>query len=215
MCCRAEAHHALVVRQFPTNKEGTPLLRGMYKHVANATEKECGDRSKELTFDAYSNGDIVFTMGLVDTLRQIRLGWAREVAAGARKGVLIVGKRTNTEFHSQALATDDDVVKLAKSGKLFQSDAQDYFLYSRGARDWNIMPDFVVGRRAYDNWLVDNAYHDAGMDLIDASNTVLAVHLTAADGTHVRLCLSFLSLSLSFSVRVGVFALVAAAGAGP
>ena len=160
----------------------------MYKHVANATETQCGRASKELVFDSYANGDIVFTMSLVDTLRQIRRGWAREVAAGARKGLLIVGKRTNTEFHSQVLESDEDVVKLAKNGKLFQADAQDYFLYSRAARDWNLMPGFVVGRRAYDNWLVDNAYHDEGMDLIDASNTILAVHLTAADGNKANAC---------------------------
>jgi len=30
--------------------------------------------------------------------------------------------------------------------------------------------------------LVDNSYHDDKMDLIDATNTILALHLTASDG---------------------------------
>lgn len=74
------------------------------------------------------------------------------------------------------------MVDLSKKGKFFRNDAEDYFIYSRGSRDWNMMPNFVVGRRAYDNWLVDNSYHDSQMDLIDASNTITALHLTCADG---------------------------------
>ena len=137
---RAEEHHVLVVRTFSTNRRGTPLLGGMYKHVANATESKCGAHSKDVTFDSYANGDIVFTMSLVDTLQQVRRGWGRELAAGARKGILIVGKRTNVDFHSQPLESDGDVNALAKTGKLFQNDAQDFFFYTRAARDWDMMP---------------------------------------------------------------------------
>lgn len=153
----------------------------MYKHVANATEATCGKRS-DIVFDAYANGDIVFTKGLVDTLAQVKNGWGREIASGARRGVMIVGKRTNVDYHSQNLTNDDEVVQLSKMGQVFQNDAEDYFLYSRGSRDWDLIPDFVVGRRAYDNWLVHNAHHDEAMDVIDASDTVLGLHLTAADG---------------------------------
>ena len=153
----------------------------MYKHVANATEATCGKRS-DIVFDAYANGDIVFTKGLVDTLAQVKNGWGREIASGARRGVMIVGKRTNVDYHSQNLTNDDEVVQLSKMGQVFQNDAEDYFLYSRGSRDWDLIPDFVVGRRAYDNWLVHNAHHDEAMYVIDASDTVLGLHLTAADG---------------------------------
>lgn len=179
---KAEVHGVIAVRKFESNKHGTPLLSYMYKHVAATTDSQCGP-PKQMVFDSYANGDIVFTMGLVDTLTEIRRGWAREVAAGARKGVLVVGKRTNVEYHKQEFVTDKDVSDFAKKGTLFQNDAEDYFLYTRGSpRSWDLMPNFVVGRRAYDNWLVDNSYHDRGMDLIDATNTILAMHLTAADG---------------------------------
>ena len=56
------------------------------------------------------------------------------------------------------------------SGKLFANDAEDYFIYSRGGEDWSHIPDFVVGRRAYDNWLVDHAYHDPLVDLVDGTS---------------------------------------------
>ena len=45
------------------------------------------------------------------------------------------------------------------------------------------MPAFVVGRVAYDNWLTQNSLTDASVDMIDATNTILALHLTAGDGT--------------------------------
>lgn len=153
----------------------------MYQHVVNVTESTCGKR-RDIVFDAYANGDIVFTKGLVDTLAQVKKGWGREIASGARRGVMIVGKRTNVDYHSKNLTNDDEVVQLSKQGHVFQNDAEDYFLYSRGSRDWDLIPEFVVGRRAYDNWLVHNAFHDEAMDIVDASNTVLALHLTCADG---------------------------------
>jgi hypothetical protein len=53
---------------------------------------------------------------------------------------------------SDPLENDAQVVEKSKLGTLFQNDAEDYFIYSRGARNWDMMPRFVVGRRAYDNW---------------------------------------------------------------
>jgi hypothetical protein len=153
----------------------------MYQHVANATEATCGKR-RDVVFDAYANGDIVFTKGLVDTLAQVKEGWGREIASGARRGVMLVGKRTNVNYLSENLTNDDEVVQLSKQGQVFRNDAEDYFLYSRGSHDWDLIPEFVVGRIRYDNWLVHNAFHDEAMDIVDASNTVLALHLTAADG---------------------------------
>ena len=51
------------------------------------------------------------------------------------------------EFHSETLDTDVDVSNLAKKGKLANSDAEDYFFFSRGAvPQWNRLPGFVVGR---------------------------------------------------------------------
>ena len=68
-----------------------------------------------------------------------------------------------------------------------------------------VVAGFVVGRRAYDNWLVDNAFHDEGMDLIDASNTILAVHLTAADGNKVT-ALTVFSIAPFMCMRACLFA---------
>mmetsp|Transcript_35007 Transcript_35007/g.56529 ORF Transcript_35007/g.56529 Transcript_35007/m.56529 type:complete len:274 (+) Transcript_35007:654-1475(+) len=156
------------------------------RHVQEKTDAHkttCGILGGGFVFDSYTNGDIVYTMGLVDTLKEIKKIWSRDIAARKRQGILVVGKRTNVEFYTtDSLDSDQQVQAKARKGTVFQNDAEDYFIYSRGARDWNMMPHFVVGRRAYDNWLVDNAFHDETIDLIDASNTILALHLTASDG---------------------------------
>ena len=46
--------------------------------------------------------------------------------------------------------------------------------------DWSTLPPYVIGRRAYDNALVDWAFHNAV--LVDATDTIKAVHQTLADG---------------------------------
>jgi len=158
---KAAARQILPVRQFETNAQGTPMLSFMYAHVQTQTssnKSNCTHTSRRsgMAFDAYLNGDIVFTAALIETLAAIEHHWS-----GRKRGVLLVGRRTNVNFHAaDTLGSDAATVQMSKQGTIFQTDAQDYFIYSRGTRDWTKMPYFVVGRRAYDNWLVDNAFHD-------------------------------------------------------
>ena len=46
---------------------------------------------------------------------------------------------------------DDKVLGMARRGTLFQTNAQDYFIMRLGSLDWGSIPDFVIGRPAYDN----------------------------------------------------------------
>jgi hypothetical protein len=56
-----------------------------------------------------------------------------------------------------------------------QEAAQDYFIVTRDAYQWSThVPPFVVGRVAYDNWLLDYAIHH--FDSIDVTATVTAIH---------------------------------------
>ncbi len=63
----------------------------------------------------------------------------------------------------------------------FQDDAQDFFIVRRGTFPWSTIPEFVVGRPAYDNWLLDYAEHH-DFDTVDLSKTVHAIHQTGVDG---------------------------------
>jgi len=75
------------------------------------------------------------------------------------------------------------VAKAQSHGDLFGTDAQDFFIVTRGAFNWSDIPDFVVGRPGYDNWLVDYIYHKHEThSLIDITNTTSAIHQTGEDG---------------------------------
>ncbi|KAK3599737.1 hypothetical protein CHS0354_037210, partial [Potamilus streckersoni] len=59
---------------------------------------------------------------------------------------------------------------------LFAAYAEDYFITST-SYPWKDIPDIVIGRRAYDNWLVLNA-RTMMHRVLDATETILAVHQT-------------------------------------
>ena len=180
---KAAARNIITVREFDTNSQGTPVLRSMFQHVLAKTRQKQHACETEpdggFIFDGYFNGDIIFTSALVETLRVVRGHWRNARDIGGRPNVLLVGRRTNVDFHAhETIDSDAACLEKAKKGVLFLSHAQDYFIYSRGTRDWGKMPGFVVGRRAYDNWIVDNTFHgtDTGtLSLIPCSGAAMRV----------------------------------------
>ena len=73
------------------------------------------------------------------------------------------------------------VASFRARGAVFQDNAQDYFFITRGTWRWEDIPDFVPGRAAYDNWLVDHSYRDQ-VESINVSRCVAAIHQTGSDG---------------------------------
>lgn len=49
------------------------------------------------------------------------------------------------------------VKTIIAKGTLFTTNAQDYFISTKNGYPWDTIPDFVVGRVGYDNWLVVTA----------------------------------------------------------
>ena len=58
---------------------------------------------------------------------------------------------------------------------------QDYFFIARNHFTWDKVSDVVIGRPAYDNFLVDTALRH-NVSVVDATATLLALHQTGADG---------------------------------
>jgi hypothetical protein len=94
---------------------------------------------------------------------------------------------------------DSLVHRLLPMSKEFQDDAQDFFIILPGTFNWDVIPDFVIGRPGYDNWLVDYAFHNS-IDLVDVTRTVHAIHQSGVDGNKaghtVRACCSALFSSV-------------------
>ena len=98
--------------------------------------------------------------------------------------VLIIGRRRNLDMSRYNIGDGSDVATVTKMGclrKLFHPRAIDYFIISRYGFNWDAMPEFVVGRVGYDNWLVGTAIR-LGFNVVDASNNILAVHQVGSDG---------------------------------
>lgn len=119
----------------------------------------------------YYNSDILFNG--TEFLRTVDA-----LVEASRSGVLssrflAVGYRRNVRWN---VSTEWD--ELVGASVRFQDDAQDFFIASNGVWDWSAIPDLVIGRRAYDNWLVQRAVRTEGVDAVDVSATLTALHLT-------------------------------------
>ena len=64
---------------------------------------------------------------------------------------------------------------------MFQTNALDYFITTHSGYPWRSIPNFVVGRVGYDNWLVVTAIR-RNISVIDATLTLSALHQTGLDG---------------------------------
>ncbi len=150
-----------------TSKHGVPILRHMFIDAQTKFNS---------TFYCYSNGDILFDMRFIDTLKVLR-----EMTDKLKK-VLIVGQRSNYQLTAnQRINSIEEVTELAKNAKLFSTNAEDYFISTRDGYPWETIPDFVVGRIGYDNWLVVTAITKE-IVVIDTTKTILALHQTGKDG---------------------------------
>ena len=147
---------------------GVPVLKYMYRDVKERFNS---------TFYAYSNGDILYTYSLINTLLELVMS-----DMNLDEPLLIVGRRINVlNVTTEEAASWESLDKIAMDrGKLFSTDAEDYFVTS-DSFPWEAVDEVVIGRPAYDNWLVMFA-RGCGIKTIDVTKTVLAVHQTDSKG---------------------------------
>ncbi len=150
------------------NKRGTPFWKDMYFKACQLSHS---------SFYAYSNGDILYNEGLVNTLKYIEKNLDKYGAT------LLVGRRTNViidEHDSTPMYKSKYIAGLArKSGKLYRYDAEDYFIIGHPlAFPWHAIKNVVIGRPAYDNYIVGVSCQSSHVTVIDATSTVLAVHIS-------------------------------------
>lgn len=207
LCQSLGIPNASIVREFGTNPHGTPKVRSLFEFMESVLRNRNIDNcaTKGVSFIGYANADIMFDSTLLRTLETIRRAIGNTTKASMKTGkaiadkVLIVGRRTNVERiwnlenqtsnHSTANAffnrsTADTFVKeLNASGNLFRTDAQDYFFFTPQTFYWDEIPNFVVGRPGYDNWLVDYVYHKKFThSVVDGTLSIRAIHQTGEDG---------------------------------
>jgi len=117
----------------------------------------------------YVNCDIILTPDFCNAV---------QIVGGAHASFLMIGRRWDTAIVKPidfaAPRWSDEIRQLARETK-DQRDGWwiDYFCFTRNL--YKQIPAFVIGRVHWDNWLVWKALH-SGVAVIDASNSVVAVH---------------------------------------
>jgi hypothetical protein len=109
---------------------------------------------QHVVFDGFVNGDVLLSTGLVNAVDYITKIWSGEILSKERH-VVLVGRRTDAVVLPDPansggdppakvnVATVSDIDALASHGKLVGGDTQDWMLFSRGAFDWDEIPDFI------------------------------------------------------------------------
>ncbi|ELT89173.1 hypothetical protein CAPTEDRAFT_221789 [Capitella teleta] len=156
-----------------SNRFKTPFLKDMYLHA---------EKHYRTHFYGYSNGDLLFDQGLLDTLTDLH-------TALPHNRSMVVGRRTNyvlKDFDKdlEDLTTIKDFAaaqkERAESVRVFKAVAIDYFISNRGGVNWQKLPNFVIGRAGYDNYLIFFARKHCKAVVVDASRTIRALHLQGA-----------------------------------
>ncbi len=164
-----------IVRAVPkVNEFGTPYLKEMYQAAMKMSQSH---------FYGYINGDILFTEALINTLQVV----SKDRIVNTKACSMVIGIRTNVNIDSNAKTPFykfTDIEKAAtERGVVFQNDAQDYFMMACPRFPWKLIPDLVIGRPAYDNYLVAMATKYR-VRLVDATPTILALHQTDLEGNY-------------------------------
>ena len=151
------------------NPSGAPFLKDMFKTVFEKYNS---------TFYGFANGDLLFNDGLIETLTEIK-----RMLKHLQNNVLIIGTRTNVELINRINATrvfaKENLHYLASErGELYIPLSEDYFFFTRDhSLNWSSLADVVIGRVAYDNYLVAMAISQ-NVNTIDATDTLLSIHIS-------------------------------------
>ena len=161
-------HGWVILPLTPTAAGGAPVLKFMFSEVMKKFNS---------TLYGYANGDILFGDDLLQTLSAVH-----KTCSSQTSPLLVVGVRTNiVNVTALEAASFKNLHHAAhQRGSLFISISQDYFITNR-VFPWDGVPEVVVGRVAYDNWLVLDSIQ-RGHIVVDTTKTILAVHQTTHKG---------------------------------
>lgn len=151
------------------SSSGTPVLKSMFIEVKMRFNA---------SFIGFANSDLLFTDTLVTTLESLTDIFRQP----NRTHIIITGRRTNIYNITQDQTKAFDFLHRATTikGKLSHGDTEDYFITDWNY-PWDLIPDVVIGRPAYDNFLLLFS-RMKGYVTIDASHTILALHQVVDKG---------------------------------
>ncbi|MCX6038480.1 MAG: hypothetical protein NTW99_11440, partial [Chloroflexi bacterium] len=150
------------VRKVPrveSDEKGIPLVSAVM---------EIGHAHSDSPLLCYANADMILMSDVVEAARTV----SEQV-----KDFLLVGQRWNLDLPEPFDFSGDWESRLrldvAQRGEFYSPWGIDYFVFPRNL--YKEVPNFTIGRPAWDNWMVCHARTSFGM-AIDASRDVVVVH---------------------------------------
>lgn len=141
------------------NEHGTPLVSSVFFEA-----------EKNASYDilAYVNTDIILG---ADFIRAIR-------CCSTLKNLVLVGERWDLDVEKRLDFREKEyreeiLEQVKREGVQHDSTGLDYFVFQKGI--WPTIPPFALGRCAWDNWLLYDAWK-RNVSLVDCSQSILAVH---------------------------------------
>jgi hypothetical protein len=158
----AEAAAQYGVRHLPhvaRNKEGTPLVSSIF---------QLARQNSDSPVLAYVNADMILLSDFVEAARQISRQVEQFLLVGQRWDLVITTPLDfsgDWESHLRQLNRD--------RGELYPPLGSDYFIFPRTC--FMEIPDFAIGRAAWDNWMIYQARCEHWMT-IDSTSSILDIH---------------------------------------
>lgn len=159
----AEVARELGLRHVPEvelSRGGTPLVRHVFQAAQNLATSP---------ILAYVNADIILGPDFMDAAAKAREQFPSFLMIGRRRGVDL---KDLIDFAGPDWR-ENLIARAADSGTLHAVSALDYFVFTKNL--WPEIPDFALGRTAWDNWLAAQPLL-AGTPVIDATPFVTAIH---------------------------------------
>ncbi|MFA5872774.1 MAG: hypothetical protein WC832_02300 [Anaerolineales bacterium] len=157
-----EAAHEFGIQNVPQverDERGIPLVSAVM---------EIGHAHSDSPLLCYANTDMILMSDAVEAARTV----SEQV-----KDFLLVGQRWNLDLTEPFDFSGDWESRLrldvAQRGEFYSPWGIDYFVFPRNL--YKEVPNFTIGRPAWDNWMVCHARTSFGM-AIDASRDVVVVH---------------------------------------
>ncbi len=154
----------------PKSYQQLPIVRYMFTDAI---------KSIPASFYGYANSDILFDESLFLTLWGLRTN-------KSLGDFFLTGRRINFPMHIEDVIGNLASVRRMASYNyvdLFIKEALDYFIVTKNGFAWDDIPNFVIGKRGYDNYLMTHAIQFSPM-VIDATNTILGVHQSVGSGDY-------------------------------
>jgi hypothetical protein len=145
--------------QIRQNRLGTFLLSSVFAEVRQRSEAP---------LLAYVNADLILMNDFLESAFCV---------SGQVGRFVIVGRRWDLDLHtplSFGEGWEDDLRReVLRRGRLHSPNGSDYFVFPRAC--FPSLPDFAVGRSAWDNWMIYHARKE-GYPVVDASRSICAIH---------------------------------------